>query len=164
MEMGLTPGVELQVIGAAPLGDPLELEVRGYRLERSQERSETSRSANIGWLTAMSVAASPKTLTVALIGNPNTGKSTLFTALAGVRQRVGNYPGVTVEKKIGTTEFDGQRVHDCRSARHIQPRAALAGRNGGGRRAARPAERCAGDRRRALDRRRQQSGAQSLPA
>ena len=41
-------------------------------------------------------------LTVALIGNPNTGKSTLFTALAGVRQRVGNYPGVTVEKKLGT--------------------------------------------------------------
>ena len=38
---------------------------------------------------------------VALVGNPNTGKTTLFTALAGVRQRVGNYPGVTVEKKIG---------------------------------------------------------------
>jgi len=56
----------------------------------------------------MSVAASPKTLTVALIGNPNTGKSTLFSALAGVRQRVGNYPGVTVEKKLGTTEFHGQ--------------------------------------------------------
>src|SRR5580765_7806095 len=56
----------------------------------------------------MSAAASPKTLTVALIGNPNTGKSTLFSALAGVRQRVGNYPGVTVEKKLGTTEFHGQ--------------------------------------------------------
>lgn len=56
----------------------------------------------------MSVASSPKTLTIALIGNPNTGKSTLFSALAGVRQRVGNYPGVTVEKKLGTTEFHGQ--------------------------------------------------------
>ncbi len=40
-------------------------------------------------------------LCVALIGNPNTGKSTLFSALAGVRQRVGNYPGVTVERKTG---------------------------------------------------------------
>src|SRR3954449_11197687 len=56
----------------------------------------------------MSVAASPKTLTVALIGNPNTGKSTLFSALAGVRQRVGNYPGVTVEKKLGMAEFHGR--------------------------------------------------------
>src|SRR5437762_417207 len=55
----------------------------------------------------MSVASAPKTLTVALIGNPNTGKSTLFSALAGVRQRVGNYPGVTVETKLGMTEFHG---------------------------------------------------------
>src|SRR5262245_6471987 len=56
----------------------------------------------------MSVASPAKVLTVALIGNPNTGKSTLFSALAGVRQRVGNYPGVTVEKKIGKAEFRGQ--------------------------------------------------------
>src|SRR5262249_1905246 len=56
----------------------------------------------------MSTASIPKTLTVALIGNPNTGKSTLFNALAGVRQRVGNYPGVTLEKKLGTAEFPGQ--------------------------------------------------------
>src|SRR3954465_5313658 len=49
----------------------------------------------------MPVAPS-KTIRIALVGNPNTGKSTLFTALAGVRQRVGNYPGVTVEKKTGT--------------------------------------------------------------
>src|SRR5271156_6987290 len=48
----------------------------------------------------------PATLTVALVGNPNTGKSTLFTALVGVRQRVGNYPGVTVEKKIGYADLD----------------------------------------------------------
>src|SRR5215471_7294294 len=41
------------------------------------------------------------TLTVALVGNPNAGKSTLFNALSGLRQRVGNYPGVTVELKKG---------------------------------------------------------------
>src|SRR5271154_4419486 len=41
------------------------------------------------------------TTTVALVGNPNTGKTTLFNALAGMRQRVGNYPGVTVETKKG---------------------------------------------------------------
>ena len=54
--------------------------------------------------------------TVALVGNPNTGKSTLFRALAGVRQRVGNYPGVTVEKKLGADEHGGQAFTICRSA------------------------------------------------
>src|SRR5436305_9838752 len=42
-----------------------------------------------------------RTLTVALVGNPNTGKTTLFNALSGLRHRVGNYPGVTVEMKKG---------------------------------------------------------------
>lgn len=55
----------------------------------------------------MPTTAPAKTITVALVGNPNTGKSTLFTALAGVRQHVGNYPGVTVEKKTGRMNFDG---------------------------------------------------------
>src|SRR4029079_14924894 len=49
-----------------------------------------------------------KTIRIALVGNPNTGKSTLFTALAGVRQRVGNYPGVTVEKKTGSLRHADQ--------------------------------------------------------
>jgi len=48
-----------------------------------------------------------KTLTVALIGNPNTGKTTLFNALSGLRQRVGNYPGVTVEMKKGRFTSNG---------------------------------------------------------
>src|SRR5450432_3422555 len=41
--------------------------------------------------------------TIAVVGNPNCGKSTLFNALTGLRQKVGNYPGVTIEKKIGET-------------------------------------------------------------
>ncbi len=56
----------------------------------------------------MSGSDDEKTITVALLGNPNTGKSTLFTALCGVRQRIGNYPGVTVEKKIGNLDIGGQ--------------------------------------------------------
>lgn len=55
----------------------------------------------------MSASAPPATIRVALVGNPNTGKSTLFNALAGVRQRVGNYPGVTVEKRTGLLQHAG---------------------------------------------------------
>src|SRR3990172_711425 len=44
-----------------------------------------------------------RTPVYALVGNPNSGKSTLFNALTGLKQKVGNYPGVTVEKKFGTT-------------------------------------------------------------
>ncbi|MCI0359608.1 MAG: ferrous iron transport protein B [Planctomycetaceae bacterium] len=70
----------------------------------------------------MSVATRP--ITVALIGNPNTGKSTLFNALSGLRQRVGNYPGVTVEKKIGRTEFHGRQftVVDLPGTYSLAPR------------------------------------------
>ncbi|MHC5108585.1 MAG: ferrous iron transport protein B [Planctomycetota bacterium] len=46
-------------------------------------------------------------VTIALVGNPNTGKSTVFNALTGYRQRVGNFPGVTVETKVGTIRADG---------------------------------------------------------
>ena len=55
-----------------------------------------------------SLAISNVVGTVALIGNPNTGKSSLFGEMVGSPQRVGNYPGVTVEKKIGRTVYDGQ--------------------------------------------------------
>ncbi len=55
----------------------------------------------------MTTAAANRAIRIAVVGNPNTGKSTLFTALAGVRQRVGNYPGVTVEKKTGHLRYNG---------------------------------------------------------
>ena len=49
------------------------------------------------------VSGSDRTPVYAVVGNPNCGKTTLFNALTGLRQKVGNYPGVTVEKKIGIT-------------------------------------------------------------
>jgi ferrous iron transport protein B len=49
-------------------------------------------------------------ITVALAGNPNAGKTSLFNALTGARQHVGNYPGVTVDKKVGEARLDGQPV------------------------------------------------------
>ncbi|MHC1570269.1 MAG: FeoB small GTPase domain-containing protein, partial [Methermicoccaceae archaeon] len=47
---------------------------------------------------------------IALVGNPNVGKTTLFNAITGARQHVGNWPGVTVEKKVGRTSFKGYDI------------------------------------------------------
>jgi ferrous iron transport protein B len=55
------------------------------------------------------LSAPPKTLLVALAGNPNCGKTSLFNHLTGLRQRIGNYPGITVEKVQGTIKLDDQR-------------------------------------------------------
>ena len=49
--------------------------------------------------------------TIALAGNPNSGKTTLFNEITGARQHVGNYPGVTVEKKRGALDVDGVRIN-----------------------------------------------------
>lgn len=65
-----------------------------------------------------------KPITVALLGNPNTGKSTLFNALCGVRQRVGNFPGVTVEKHVGAMAIEGRsfEVVDLPGTYSLAPR------------------------------------------
>ena len=50
-------------------------------------------------------------LHIALVGNPNSGKSSLFNALTGMHQKVGNFPGVTVDKKTGQVEMAGQTTN-----------------------------------------------------
>ncbi len=50
------------------------------------------------------------TLSIALTGNPNTGKSTIFNELTGARQKIGNWPGVTVEKKVGITTHKDKKI------------------------------------------------------
>src|ERR1051325_10654342 len=56
-----------------------------------------------------SSSSQSRSVTVALAGNPNSGKTTIFNALTGLRQKVANYPGVTVEKKTGKCKLSGGR-------------------------------------------------------
>ena len=72
----------------------------------------------------MSTDSTTSEITIALVGNPNTGKSTLFNALTGVHQRIGNYPGVTVEKKVGYFSQSGHEfcVVDLPGTYSLAPR------------------------------------------
>ena len=79
-----------------------------------------------------------RALRVALVGNPNAGKSTLFNALTGRRQHVANFPGVTVEHAEGAYVHDGAAVDGDRPAGHIQRVAAVPRRGDRARRPARP--------------------------
>jgi ferrous iron transport protein B len=65
-----------------------------------------------------------ETLKVALIGNPNSGKTSLFNKLTGLHQKVGNFPGITVEKKSGQFTLDGHKIHlvDLPGTYSLQPR------------------------------------------
>ena len=131
LDMGLTPGVEVTLRKVAPMGDPIELQLRGYELtlrladaamieiepaehsERPIQQSRYSPIAHpgVGELDRVGSYRSHKLgdpiprgkpLTFALAGNQNCGKTTLFNQLTGSNQHVGNFPGVTVDRKDGT--------------------------------------------------------------
>ncbi|MET0009179.1 MAG: FeoB small GTPase domain-containing protein, partial [Candidatus Thiodiazotropha sp. 6PLUC4] len=57
------------------------------------------------------IPSTPGTLTIALAGNPNCGKTALFNILTGIRQRTGNWPGVTVDRKEGQFQIDSDEVN-----------------------------------------------------
>ena len=127
LDMGLTPGTEVTMVKAAPMGDPLQLTVRGYELtlrkaDAAQIQIDKVHDAHSPTLTeAQPDIAHPHTgetgvyhvrtgetpladnapITFALAGNQNSGKTTLFNQLTGANQHVGNFPGVTVDRKDG---------------------------------------------------------------
>lgn len=133
LDMGLTPGTEITLQKIAPMGDPIQIEVRGYELtlrldeakkieiENIHERKVVAdskpqrhksiphpRVGELGEANDYHIhdesKALPKDskLTFALAGNQNCGKTTLFNQLTGANQHVGNFPGVTVDRKDGT--------------------------------------------------------------
>ena len=127
LDMGVIPGVEVTLIKLAPMGDPMELRIRGYELtlrladaekitvERTDLRKAQPRLAHrierehpgLGEEGRFHIkeTANPlkkgTKLTFALAGNQNCGKTTLFNQLTGANQHVGNFPGVTVDRKGG---------------------------------------------------------------
>ncbi|MDD6202457.1 MAG: ferrous iron transport protein B [Lachnospiraceae bacterium] len=128
LDMGLTPGTEVTLVKVAPMGDPLEIRLRGYELtlrkddaqyikltdvhdahacEKVQERKKAVAHPGVGELGKFHVKQSGEklreneTVTFALAGNQNCGKTTLFNQLTGANQHVGNFPGVTVDRKDG---------------------------------------------------------------
>ncbi|OUO33250.1 ferrous iron transport protein B [Olsenella sp. An290] len=126
LDMGLTPGVEVTLIKRAPMGDPIEIRLRGYELTlrvddarhialtgvhdahdrpRARERLEATAHPSIGEACAPrrdgKAIPEGRPLSFALAGNQNCGKTTLFNALTGANQHVGNFPGVTVDRKDG---------------------------------------------------------------
>lgn len=107
LAMGLTPGTEFTVLRRAPLGDPVEIRVRGFDL--SLRAAEADRLV-IEILPPLAPETPEITRRIALAGNPNCGKTTVFNALTGARHRVGNWPGVTVEKKTGHFVLGAVRV------------------------------------------------------
>jgi hypothetical protein len=88
------------------MGDPIEIEVRGYKLSlRKGEAATIESRAPLPITRDHPMSHKPP---IALLGNPNCGKTTLFNALTGANQRVGNWPGVTVDRKEGSYRY-GER-------------------------------------------------------
>ncbi len=89
LDMGLIPHTRVTLQKVAPMGDPIEIRVRGYELTLRVEEAQKIEVED------------ERKMIFALVGNQNCGKTTLFNALTGSNQHVGNFPGVTVDQKMG---------------------------------------------------------------
>ena len=122
-EMGFVKGEKVIVIKNAPLQDPVEYEIMGYKvslrrseaelvevvsIEDAKHLSEVKFEGTIDENTLkVSALEKGKVINVALVGNPNCGKTTLFNFASGSHERVGNYSGVTVDAKEAMLKKDG---------------------------------------------------------
>ena len=149
LDMGLIPGEKVTLVKFAPMGDPMELQIHGYALTL---RLDDAARINVSPAKTVRVvpAACPEqkvvehpglgeggryhtkkgenplpdgtTLTFALAGNQNCGKTTLFNQLTGSRQHVGNFPGVTVDRKDGVIRgYDNTLITDLPGIYSMSP-------------------------------------------
>ena len=129
LDMGVIPGAEVTLVKLAPMGDPMELRIHGYELTlrlADAEKIDITKGEKSASGAAPRSARKPSAhpglgeegkfhpkgtgeplpdgtlLTFALVGNQNCGKTTLFNQLTGANQHVGNFPGVTVDRKDGS--------------------------------------------------------------
>ncbi len=137
LDMGVIPGAEVTLVKLAPLGDPMELRIHGYELTlrladaenitvSPLEKASPNRENKAGQKltdhpglgeegrfhpkgTGDPLPEGTK-LTFALVGNQNSGKTTLFNQLTGANQHVGNFPGVTVDRKDGVIRGHGDTL------------------------------------------------------
>jgi ferrous iron transport protein B len=122
MEMGFIKGKEIAVIKNAPLKDPIEYKIMGYNIslrrneaklievlthtkQESQTQTFSVNVSNENFKTRATLKS--KEINIALVGNPNCGKTTLFNVLCGSKEKVGNYSGVTIDAKESTIQYEG---------------------------------------------------------
>ena len=127
-EMGFVPGVTVKVIKKAPLGDPMELELMGYRISlrkneanlidivskeeyRNFEQPFEGGTIPTDEAFMQRVKEEMNTINVALVGNPNCGKTTLFNTAANRNEKTGNYGGVTVDLKTAQFKHNGYTIN-----------------------------------------------------
>ena len=150
LDMGLIPGAEVTLVKFAPMGDPMELRIHGYELTLRLAdaakiditpvravRQAAAPAAEIcpdcehpglgeGGRFHIKAGEHPlpeeTTLTFALAGNQNCGKTTLFNQLTGANQHVGNFPGVTVDRKSGAIrEYTNTEITDLPGIYSMSP-------------------------------------------
>ncbi len=118
-EMGFVAGKKVTVIKRAPLQDPVEYEIMGYRISLRNSEAEMieivssteqfeDKSQNYGTIDEglkTSAIKKGKEINIALVGNPNCGKTTIFNYASGSHEHVGNYSGVTIDAKEATLKY-----------------------------------------------------------
>ncbi|MBP7504225.1 MAG: ferrous iron transport protein B [Prolixibacteraceae bacterium] len=128
-EMGFVKGKEIRVIKNAPFNGAIEYKILNYNISLRRSEAERIEVVPAGEYIApdvsgyegvisledetFGVAVRGKTINVALVGNPNSGKTTLYNGLSGAREKVGNYCGVTVDIRKSSFDAFGYRFNVC---------------------------------------------------